>query len=55
MSVLPGSSIRCGGTTGTLLLENPVGENVLSYERLLLEVWTVVVCACVHEAVRQSG
>ena len=40
MSLLPGTSIRSGGTTGTLLLENPVGENVLSYERLLLEVWT---------------
>ncbi|XP_065901087.1 isoleucine--tRNA ligase, cytoplasmic-like isoform X3 [Dysidea avara] len=44
MSVLPGSSIRCGGTTGTLLLENPVGENVLSYERLLLEAGVLFNC-----------
>jgi len=43
VSVLPGSSIRSGGSSGALLLENPVGENVMSYERLILEVPTVVV------------
>ena len=45
MSVLLGTSIKSGGTTSTLLLENPVGENVLSYERLLLEVRTTELCS----------
>ena len=40
VSVLPGCNLTCDGTLATLLLENPVGENMMSYERLLQEVST---------------
>lgn len=38
VSMLPVCKLKCDSTLGTLLLENPVGQNVMSYERLLKEV-----------------
>ena len=45
LEVVPGSALSNGRFQATVLLENPVGKNVLTYKQLQLEV-CVPVCVC---------
>ena len=38
LELVPGSKLFVDGFKATMLLENPVGENLLSYQQLQLEV-----------------
>ena len=38
LEMVPGSKLFVDGFKATVLLENPVGENLLSYQQLQLEV-----------------